>query len=457
MGAGMTEKAKMRPAVRLYIAANVAGALAIAVFCLHDPSKYPLQLVFFLLLLPARQLTLRATAGGPSLSVGAVFTVASFALLGPYGAICAIATTVWPRPVVPLTKRLFNGSEWMIAWFAAGWVFWLVDGTQVTAEVTLDSTVAGVMLPLLAGLLTLTVVNIVLLTFVLVLSREPRAWGMLKLLWSSSNIWQILIAIVAYMVVAVGRSTGGPAVVVLILLPIVVAQVAISRAEIAERNHQATLQALATALETKDPYTRGHGERVGKGALAMAKHLDWQPDRTEMIGRAGLLHDVGKIAVPTRVIRKDSKLTFAEYEAVQLHPLRGVELIRSIGFLSETIDGIRHHHERFNGTGYPAGLKGYAIPEFARVLAVVDAFDAMTTVRTYRAAHSRDEALDELVAGSGEQFDPFFVKAFVEITQSGTYVPDTPPVIYPDDLAGAAMLIDDDGVARSGLLRGDGS
>lgn len=457
----MSEKTKMRPAVRLYIAANVAAALAIAVFCLRDPARYSLQLMFFLLLLPARQLTLRATAGGPSLSVGAVFTVASFALLGPYGAICAVATTVWPRPVVPLTKRLFNGSEWMIAWFAAGWVFWLVDGkvggVYETEEVTSASSVVDVMLPLLAGLLTLTVVNIVLLTFVLVLSGEPRAWKRLKLLWSSSNIWQILIAIVAYMVVAVGKSSGGAAVVVLILLPIVVAQVAISRAEIAERNHQATLEALATALETKDPYTRGHGERVGKGALAMAKHLDWQPDRTEMIGRAGLLHDVGKIAVPTRVIRKDSKLTFAEYEAVQLHPLRGVELIRSIGFLSETIDGIRHHHEKFNGTGYPAGLAGYDIPEFARVLSVVDAFDAMTTVRTYRAAHSKDEALDELIAGSGQQFDPFFVEAFVEITRSGTYVPDTPPVIYPDDLAGAPMLIDDDGIARSGLLRGDGS
>jgi putative nucleotidyltransferase with HDIG domain len=259
------------------------------------------------------------------------------------------------------------------------------------------------------------------------------------------------------MVVDVGMRTGGPAVVVLILLPIVVAQVAISRAEIAARNHQVTLQALANALETKDPYTRGHGERVGKGALAMAKHLEWRPERREMIGRAGLLHDVGKIAVPTRVIRKDSKLTIAEYEAVQLHPLRGVELIRSIGFLSETIDGIRHHHERFNGTGYPAGLSGYDIPEFARVLSVVDAFDAMTTARTYRAAHSRQDALAELVAGSGEQFDPFFVEAFVAIISSDTYVPDTPPVIYPDDLAGAPMLIDDDGVARSGLLRGDSS
>jgi HD-GYP domain-containing protein (c-di-GMP phosphodiesterase class II) len=456
MGAAMSESPKMRPAVRLYVAANVAGALAIAVFCLRRPENYPMQLVFFLLLLPARQLTLRATAGGPSLSLGAVFTVASFVLLGPYGAICAIATTVWPRPVVPLTKRLFNGSEWMIAWFAAGWAFWLAGGhwEHLTRP---DTPVADDVLPLLAGLVTLTVVNIVLLTFVMVLSREPRAWGMLKLLWSSSNIWQILIAIVAFMVVDVGMRTGGAAVVVLILLPIVVAQVAISRAEIAERNHQATLQALATALETKDPYTRGHGERVGKGAFAVAKHLDWRPERTEMIGRAGLLHDVGKIAVPTRVIRKDSKLTFAEYEAVQLHPLRGVELIRSIGFLSETIDGIRHHHERFNGTGYPAGLAGYDIPEFARVLAVVDAFDAMTTVRTYRAAHSREEALEELVAGKGEQFDPTFVDAFVEITERGTYVPDTPPVIYPDDLAGAAMLIDDDGVARSGLLRGDGS
>jgi HD domain len=446
----MSDKTKTRLAVRVYIAVCVAAALPIAVLCLRDSKTYAMQLVFLLLLLPSRQLTLRTTAGGPSLSVGAVLTVASFALLGPYGAVCAIATILWPRPAIPLVRRTFNTSMWMISWFAAGWAYWLAGGPREAMPFSADFPVGHAVLPLLAGLVTLTVLNIALLTFVMVLTREPKAWGMLKLVWSGSNIWQCLIAVVAFMVVQVTLGTGGPAAAVLILFPIAVAQVAISRAEIAERNHQATLEALATALEVKDPYTRGHGERVGKGALAMANFLEWTPARREMIGHAGLLHDVGKIAIPTRVIRKDSKLTNAEYEAIQLHPLRGVELIRSIGFLSETIDGIRHHHERFNGTGYPAGLAGHDIPEFARVLSVVDAFDAMTTPRTYRTAHTPEQALGELLSGRGEQFDPFFVDSFVELTRTGAYVPEVAPEVYPDDLAGAPVLIvDDDGIVPS--------
>ena len=201
---------------------------------------------------------------------------------------------------------------------------------------------------------------------------------------------------------------------------------------------------MAKVLETKDPYTRGHGERVGDGVGALTKSLGWAPERTEMASAAGLLHDVGKIAVPTTLIRKSGGLSNDEFAAFQLHPLRGVEVVRGIGFLDAAIEGIRHHHERFDGGGYPSGLVGFDIPVVARVIGVVDAYDAMTTARTYRAPMPPADALAELRRTSGTQFDPDYVAAFVGLVESGRWSPPTVTVPQPTDIAGADGVRDPD-------------
>ena len=126
-----------------------------------------------------------------------------------------------------------------------------------------------------------------------------------------------------------------------------------------------------------------------------------------------MLHDVGKLGVPTSVLQKTGALTDDEYAAIQLHPMRGLDIVREIGFLDEALAGIMHHHERIDGKGYPMGLTGHEIPEFARVLAVADAFDAMTSNRSYRGARPVPEAVSELRKWAGTQFDPAFVDAFV--------------------------------------------
>ncbi len=126
-----------------------------------------------------------------------------------------------------------------------------------------------------------------------------------------------------------------------------------------------------------------------------------------------MLHDVGKLGVPTQVLQKTGPLTEDEFAAIQLHPMRGLEIVREIGFLYEALNGIMHHHERIDGRGYPMGLAGHEIPEFARVIAVADAFDSMTTTRSYREAKSIEFALDELRKGAGTQFDPRIVEAFI--------------------------------------------
>jgi HD-GYP domain-containing protein (c-di-GMP phosphodiesterase class II) len=213
------------------------------------------------------------------------------------------------------------------------------------------------------------------------------------------------------------------------------------------------MNALCQAVETKDYYTRGHGDRVSRGAVMIARQIGMNSPRTDAIRFAGMLHDVGKLGVPTQVLQKTGPLTEDEFAAIQLHPMRGLEIVREIGFLYEALNGIMHHHERIDGRGYPMGLAGDEIPEFARVLAVADAFDSMTSTRSYRGARPVAEAIQELRKCAGTQFDPVFVDAFVAaISRDGWHRPGPsapaadglPPITAPDhDDAGTPLRVMD--------------
>lgn len=182
------------------------------------------------------------------------------------------------------------------------------------------------------------------------------------------------------------------------------------RAERATREQ--TLRALAAAVEAKDPYTRAHSERVAHASVLIARQLGRAPGRVEQVRYAGLLHDLGKLAVPTAVLRKDRGLTAGEQTHVARHPACGADLIADVDFLRVARDGIRHHHERMDGGGYPVGLSGAEIPEIARIVAIADAFDAMTSDRPYRAGRPVAEAIAEL-RRRPDQFDQALVEAFV--------------------------------------------
>jgi HD-GYP domain-containing protein (c-di-GMP phosphodiesterase class II) len=152
--------------------------------------------------------------------------------------------------------------------------------------------------------------------------------------------------------------------------------------------------------------------------------------------------------VPTSVLQKSGKLTDDEYAAIQLHPMRGLDIVRDIGFLDEALAGIMHHHERIDGRGYPMGLAGDEIPEFARVLSVADAFDAMTSNRSYRGARPVPEAIDELRKCAGQQFDPAFVDAFVAaIERDGWTRPRPLPVQSTSEVVVPEILPEADGEA----------
>ncbi|MEU4254592.1 HD-GYP domain-containing protein [Streptomyces fradiae] len=207
------------------------------------------------------------------------------------------------------------------------------------------------------------------------------------------------------------RSPYGWPAALLTLLPMYVTGWAFAQHHRERAAHLAAVRALLQAVDLKDAYTRGHSERVGRASVLIGRELGMAEDRLEVLRLAGTLHDVGKIGVPTRVLRKDGPLTPQERRTVELHPEHGHEVVRGIGFLAEARTAILHHHERLDGKGYPYGLRGAEIPEPARVVAVADAFDAMTSTRSYSRARPVPAALAELARCAGTQFDPVMVRA----------------------------------------------
>jgi putative nucleotidyltransferase with HDIG domain len=172
------------------------------------------------------------------------------------------------------------------------------------------------------------------------------------------------------------------------------------------------LKDLTAALESKDPYTLGHSRRVERHCYRTAAVLGLQANDIEDVRKAAALHDVGKICVPDRILRKEGPLSSEEQEMIRAHAVVGAWMVASVGN-ADVISAVRHHHEHWNGAGYPDGLSASEIPLFARVIAVADAYDAITSTRPYRAGSGRDEAVAELRAKAHTQFDPGVVEAFV--------------------------------------------
>lgn len=196
----------------------------------------------------------------------------------------------------------------------------------------------------------------------------------------------------------------------------------------ADRNRNLFIQttiALSSAIEAKDAYTHGHTERVTKYSIAIARHMDltgmyrFPPKFFENLYIAGLLHDIGKIAVPESILCKTDILTPEEYDIMKTHTTRGAEILKPLTEFTQCVDGVKYHHERYDGKGYPEGLKGDAIPMVAAIIAVADAFDAITTDRSYRKAVNREAAIEEIRKNVEKQFNPLPAKALIELFERG--------------------------------------
>jgi len=184
-----------------------------------------------------------------------------------------------------------------------------------------------------------------------------------------------------------------------------------------EMSYNITLEAMGDALDLRDAETEGHSRRVTAYTIALAREMGIAPDELRIIARGAFLHDIGKIATPDRILLKPGKLDVEETEIMRLHCSRGYEMVRKIPFLRDAAEIVYAHQESFDGTGYPRGLRGEAIPVGARIFAVADAFDAMTSDRPYRKGMSCERAREELKRCAGTQFDPRIVEAFLAMPE----------------------------------------
>ncbi|MCD5397607.1 HD domain-containing protein, partial [candidate division NPL-UPA2 bacterium] len=190
------------------------------------------------------------------------------------------------------------------------------------------------------------------------------------------------------------------------------------------------MMSLAAAIDAKNHRTQHHSQQVTKYTLLISEELKLPQKEGQMIGRAASLHDIGKIGIPDPVLAKTATLTDDEWAQIKLHPVRGAEMLSPLEFLSEIVPLIRHHHERYEGSGYPDGLEGEDITLGARIISVADAFDAMISERPYRKALNKKEALREIEAGLGGQFDPqigeLFISAIEKNKQDEYFLKDDP-------------------------------
>jgi putative nucleotidyltransferase with HDIG domain len=182
-----------------------------------------------------------------------------------------------------------------------------------------------------------------------------------------------------------------------------------------EKAYLESIQTLRYTVEAKDSYTRGHSDRVADFSVLIGKHMGLSEKDLEILRIGGLFHDIGKIGVPDKILLKEAKLTDEEYSEIKNHPSIGKQILSNASLFQDMIPIVYHHHEKYNGTGYPAGLAGDDIPLFARIAAVADTFDAMTTKRSYRNALPLEVVRAEIEKCSGTQFDPQIAKVFLDI------------------------------------------
>jgi len=398
-----------------YFSAAVVLAAAATAACLLPRTDWsnvpPAPFIVLLLLQVALVLTIRLplmkeSPAGPAM----VSVLLAAAMLLPTGAAALTGAVASSCMVLRRADPLRVGFACSVAFLdaaAAGSVYHAVHGESSLAAREFPAA----LLPIVLAVLTLSAVPALIIeTFLYTVGHHtPRAAlreGALQM--GPRNVGYALVGLLT----AVLWSGSYDALAAIVLLgPVVVTRWATMQYEEQRTAHDAIIRTLVQAVEIKDLYTRGHSERVARISEMIAEELRLPTERVEVLRYAATLHDVGKLGVPTRLLRKTGRLDEGEFEEIRLHPSRGVEVVRDIAFLDEAYSAILHHHERMDGFGYPSGLRGMRIPPFARIIAVADAFDSMTSTRSYRGARGSDEALTELRANSGTQFDPAIVDA----------------------------------------------
>lgn len=431
----MGDFASLRPSVRLYVGVVVLVGLSALAQSIHRLYLEPIGAQWFILAgltLLTGSFTVKVPSINAHISVSETFVFASVLLFGPAaGAITVLLECLiinfWIKHGRPAHRVLFNITAPAVAIWVSGHVFFLVAGIEPFSRQS--TPLPGLFIPLLLFTILYFVLNSALVAVALGLEM-----GMSPLhIWWNNFIWLSVNyfsgASVAALIVTYTKQIDLST--LAIILPLLVVsyltfRTAMGRVEDSNKHlaslnklYLSTIETLAMAIDAKDQITHGHIRRVQSYAVHLAKHLGVTDERLiRAVEASALLHDMGKLAVPEYILNKPGKLTEAEFAIMKLHASAGADILSAIEFPYPVIPIVRHHHENWDGTGYPDGLKGTEIPIGARILAVVDCFDALTSDRPYRPRLGDSEALEILKTRRGAMYDPLVVDAFFAIHSS---------------------------------------
>jgi len=416
---------------QIYIATVSAVGLSLGGYCFFSLFRHGIPRVEFLLFAALTLVSGRFTLKIPSVeahfSPSEMFVFASVLLFGPEaGAITLAADSVliaWQRKLTRV-QTIFNfGNLALSVWLSGQLFFLFAGGKPLFPNGTASS---GLILPLIAFAGSYFAINSGLTATAIALAkkRHPRAVWVEHFLWLgpgyAAGACVALLLVVALQMVHFSALTLIPP---LLLIFYLTMRSSFGRVEDAKghvialnRLYLSTVETLATAIDAKDEVTHGHIRRVQIAALALAREMGITDDNTlQAIEAAALLHDTGKIAVPEHILNKPGKLTPAEFEKMKLHAPIGAEILSAIDFPYPVVPIVRHHHENWDGTGYPDRIAGESIPIGARILSVVDCFDALTSDRPYRRRMSDADALAILMERRGTMYDPAIVDTFLRV------------------------------------------
>jgi diguanylate cyclase (GGDEF)-like protein/putative nucleotidyltransferase with HDIG domain len=373
-----------------------------------------------------------------SISVSAVGAIAGAALFGPRAALALALTTAaveWSARRSPFHYVLFNVGTLSLASLAAAGVFTAGFGGDLGKFVYVIAGIAA------GG--TYFAVNMGLISLAVAIEGHERWWAVFKERFAWLATHYLVYGFVGG-VIWVGHETAGLWALAVFAVPLLLMRktqeaylrhtqrsaqklrqaaetiqtqnVSLEHAnKLLKERSTAAMESLSATVDARDAYTAGHSRRVQQLALAIGRELGLSQAELDLLGHAALFHDIGKLAIPDAILLKPASLTEEEWELMRRHADEGARIIDRLGFLNDAVPAIRHHHERFDGTGYPDRLNGEEIPLGARIIHVADALDSMLTTRIYRAARPASEALDELRLAAGTQFCPRCVTALERI------------------------------------------
>ncbi|MGB6370546.1 MAG: HD-GYP domain-containing protein [Atribacterota bacterium] len=305
-------------------------------------------------------------------------------------------------------KAFFNASQYALSVGVAGLVYQFVGGVVGSQDFL------KYVLPAALCAFTYCVINSILVAIVISFAQQVK----LTMVWRV-NIKEMIPSYLAEapigFLMAIVYVEVGIFGILLFFLPLLLARRSFELYTKMRKVYLDTIRALAAAIDAKDPYTKGHSERVAHTSVALAQELNLSDQDIENIEYTALLHDIGKIGINDKILSKKSSLTDQEFDKIKEHTTMGAKIIEPVDFLKNSYQAIYHHHERYNGKGYPDGIKSEDIPLSARIIAVADAYDAMGSDRPYRKKLNKDKILKELKDQSGKQFDPEVVKTLLSI------------------------------------------